>query len=227
MAGRPSARGGWEERTGGRDTPIATCEPTLDLIEDLGAIDATPFRGRGLTEQTRAWVGSLVERHLAWARAAGHFDEGAGAAARRILAPFVDGIDTGAVRLGNGDFQLRNFVERPDGRIALIDWDAARLSTFEAEHCVAYQWLLMWNNPAWQRAYLDGARRRLGLRAERFRAVLLIDVLKQAFFWRERDGLARMPLQYVAPLLSDDAFDARIWRGAAQPPSAQPRRRLW
>jgi len=50
----------------------------------------------------------------------------------------------------NGDFQFRNLVVLNDNRVGIIDWDTARFSHFEIEHCITYQTILLWANPSAQ-----------------------------------------------------------------------------
>jgi hypothetical protein len=132
--------------------------------------------------------------------------------ARRMLGPFFAGVDNGELQLSNRDFYFRNFVERVDGRVALLDWDYARLSTFETEHCIAHLWLLMWNNFSWQRMFLNAARERFSLDPDRWRSVLFIDALHQALFWRtSRPYLMPIELNYALNTLSDERFSKYIW----------------
>ncbi|WP_366494596.1 phosphotransferase [Thermogutta sp.] len=58
----------------------------------------------------------------------------------------------------NGDFQFRNLVVLNDDRVGIIDWDTARFSHFEIEHCITYQTILLWANLAAQTALIHRSR---------------------------------------------------------------------
>lgn len=205
----------WDERiphiAGGRAIPLETHDLVLQLIEDLRRIDGAILRASAIKNETQKSLQASFDKQLLWARREGHLDECHETKARQILKPFLDTVDIGRIHLSNGDFQFRNFTERTDGKVALLDWDSAKASTFETEHCVAYQWLLMWNNPRWQGRFLNGARVRFALRPERFRAVLLVDALNQAFFWRRCSDLLRIQVNYVSRVLSDAYFEKELW----------------
>jgi hypothetical protein len=112
--------------------------------------------------------------------------------------------------IGNGDFQFRNFIEKESGQVVLVDWEGARLSAFEPEYCIAYQWLLMWNNPEWQREFLRHAIEKFSLAAERFRSVLLLASLRQAtMIWYDIPELRQIQLDYFIQALEE--HDADVW----------------
>ena len=53
--------------------------------------------------------------------------------------------------VSNGDFNPRNVIRLPDGKLVLLDWNGSFV--YPLEHMLAYPWLLNWENPAWQKEY--------------------------------------------------------------------------
>jgi hypothetical protein len=210
----------WDERhpntSGGRAIPLDTTTLVLDLVADLASINPASHDATAhLCRRTADEVTGTVERKLVAVRDDGqvHVTPAQETLARELIQPLIDSVNTGRVTLSNGDFYFRNFIELPAGRVAVVDWDSTRLSTFEVEHCVAYQWMLMWNNPPWQRAFLDEAKSRFELDRDRFRAVLLLDTLTQVVFWKGQDPyLMQIELDYFLNSLSDSYF-SHVWGG--------------
>jgi hypothetical protein len=213
-----SYEGHWSERlpetAGGRSIPFQSAEWVVDLIEDLGRIPCDALDTSELTilgppqikHVTSVCLSKAAEADLITARQAGRI--------REIFDEFTARCENRPLMLSNGDFQFRNFIAVDAARTALIDWDAARLSPFEREHCVAYQWLLMWNNPRWQARFLSEAKARLALDETLFRGALLLNTLKQAMLvWsRPTDADLRLrQMDFCLNVLDDRDFE-HVWR---------------
>jgi aminoglycoside phosphotransferase (APT) family kinase protein len=129
-----------------------------------------------------------------------------------LLEPLLVKADCGKLYLSNDDFNFRNLIELPAGRVAVIDWDSSRVSSFEIEHCVTYLWMMMWNQTDWRKGLVSLARQRLPLDLERTRAVLLVNCLHQSMHvWRKRNDLHPIPLGTFRNVL-EDAYFEKHWR---------------
>lgn len=194
--------------SGGKTIPLDYVEPVVDLLADLRTIDARGFAASGLEMRSRSFLCPRLRRQLDESRARGLVSPRQERRLFELLEPFLDGVDSGTLRISNHDFNFRNFVELPGGRVAVVDWDAARISTYEIEHCVTYLWMLMWNHPEWAKAFLTRAAAILHLDRRVFRAALLINALNQAMrVWPERPELRDIMLATFANALDDAWFD--------------------
>lgn len=192
---------------GGRAISLDTVPTVLDMIEDLRTIDPAAFSSSHLRRRTREWLASRIRGQLDRASRSGWLTARQVSRTAELLCPFLDTVDQGRLGLSNNDFQFRNFVFLADGRVKLIDWDAATISTFETEHCIAYQWMLMWNNEEWQRVFLASACDRLHVRPDRLRAACLIMTLNHSVLtWKDIPTLRHPLLIAFQSLLEDESW---------------------
>ena len=131
--------------------------------------------------------------------------------ARSLLQHLIDNIDVAGHQLSNFDFQFKNLIEKSADKTVLLDWDNARLSTFDLEHCLSLMWLLMWNNQKWRHELIVNAKQRFTLDQHKFRgAVVLNAILLTAYAWRNVDNLRQEIFQQLENVL-DDQFFRSVW----------------
>lgn len=208
----------WDEldpqTAGGKAIPLDYVDVLLELLDDLRGIDAARFAQTGIERRDRSFLEPRIRTQLDRGRARALLSGRDERRVMEILQPFLAGVDSGPLRLSNHDFYFRNFVELPAGRVALVDWDVARISTFETEHCVTYLWMLMWNHAAWASDFLNRARARFGLDRRRVRAALVVNALNQSMYvWVDRPELQPIPAAALRLALDDASFDA-LWKPA-------------
>ncbi len=205
----------WDERNptiaGGRAIGKDTISKILAAIQELHKLPPAEFAEYCSLELTPAILESRLGKWLSRAEQEGWLTHKEIESATRQIDSSTSG-SADRVMLSNGDFQFRNFVEMPDGRLGIIDWDTARYSTFELEHCIAYQWLLMWNNPEWQKSFLAAAKSCLPLGIERFRSAMLLNALLRAATFRHLPEVKQLQLSYFRQILRDDWF-GMLWDG--------------
>lgn len=201
----------WDEHDpqicGGKAIEPAYVDVVLELLEDLRRIDTAPFVQSGLQRRTRSFLSGRIHNQLDRVRARDLVSEHQQRRLLELLEPFLERVDSGALRLSNHDFNFHNFIELPTGKVAVIDWDVARISTFELEHCATYLWMLMWGHRAWADAFIRRAVTRFDLHPGRVRAALLINTLNQAVqVWLEQPDLRQMALATLSNALDDAWF---------------------
>lgn len=114
--------------------------------------------------------------------------------------------------LTNGDFYPRNFIELPNGKITIVDWEGRQDYDFVdqeenlvqrvvdqrnafvnfVENHIAFFCIHMWGNPDFQRKFIHGVSRIFDFTAENLQAAILIKSLEQALIWP--DDLARIQM---------------------------------
>ena len=200
----------WDERKpetlGGKSIGLYTTDLIVELLSDLGRINATEV---DLEESGFATMQEQLQFYSETAVNIGSITRHQAEESRRLFEP-ISGIRGLPARVSSGDFQLRNFIEVGLGRTAVVDWDDAVKSPYELENCVAYQWLLMWNNPEWQRLFLKKCQRQLGISKSCFRAMLALNTLRQSLTWKDSDYLSRQQISYFVNLLKPAYFDS-LW----------------
>ncbi len=170
--------------------PIDRVEKVVDVLEDLATIDASPFLAANIQRRDRSFLQNQIAREVAQAKEKGLLSPAEIKRIWQLVEPLFACTDKGPWHLSNHDFYFRNFLEMPDGRVALLDWEVARISSFEIEHCVSYLWMLLWNCPEWRREFLYQTKQRLGIDREKFRAALIVNSLHQAMsVWRHQPAL--------------------------------------
>lgn len=112
--------------------------------------------------------------------------------------------------VSNEDFRFANFIEIDSQRTGLVDWDGARTSRHEVEHCIAYLWLQMWRNGTWQRRLVDRSRQILDLQEDLFRAALIKRTLCRAHTWHDNADLRKIQIQYFRDALNNQKWH-HIW----------------
>jgi hypothetical protein len=95
----------------------------------------------------------------------------------------------------NGDFYPRNFILLPKGKIAVADW-VGGIDPWEFVAMKAY--VMMWGNPAWQKAYIAEINRHFPVDIEEMQVGLLVKCSNRIWLWREQPeellGMARAQL---------------------------------
>jgi aminoglycoside phosphotransferase (APT) family kinase protein len=209
---------------GGRAIPLETVHQVIDLILDLRRIDATAFERTGIERRTKDWLEGRLHEQLNRALTSNQISTIQQQRCWDLLGGFLACVDSGELGLSNNDFQFRNFVELPNGRIKVIDWDVARLSTYETEHCIAYIWMHMWGNVEWRRAFLSAVRTRLSPCPACLRAAFIIVTLNHAIYaWGNIPALSTIHLNTFLKLLDDEEWGA-IWSqgsGIVEPTQSQ------
>lgn len=180
----------WDEADGGALLSPGLAATTPAILADLASIDTACVT----TDPVLSKIPGLVFDHdAALARSAGIARQltRAGlltredcAQAERLLAhqqhtPMI---------VNNGDFYPRNLVVQPSGRIVIIDWETYNPnSPFHTvdhpENVAAVFYAHMWGNPAWQAAYRDALRQRLGFSPASFAKGVVIGALELANMW--------------------------------------------
>ncbi|MCK4793684.1 MAG: hypothetical protein KAV87_58690, partial [Desulfobacteraceae bacterium] len=195
------------ELAGGRSITNDTIPSVLDMVSDLKSICADAFIETGIERRSRSWLENRLFSQLAIATKLNFVTSRQQTRLWDLLNPLIEEIDKGSLQVSNNDFQFRNFVRLDNGRIKLIDWDATRISTYEIEHCIAYQWMHMWNRPSWQHDFIVSATERLSLDKNRLRAALLICTLNHAVYWRRIVNLGAKLFDIFLNLLDDEYCD--------------------
>lgn len=110
--------------------------------------------------------------------------------------------------LNNGDFYPRNFIRRSDGKIVLIDWETWNdNSPFwivdHPENVAAVQFVHMWGNPAWQKAYWLELQKYLDFPLVSFNKGIVMKALElaQLFHRTNRTRLVRCQIDLLRDVL--------------------------
>ncbi len=185
----------WTEATGGSRLGLDLCVEAARVLAELATIDPSIVtgnerlrNGRRLVFDQAAYVSELP------ARLARFLDRGilgveqARRATELLARPFAS-----RMVLSNGDFYPRNFIRTSEGRIVLIDWETSLFGIpfhlvdyFESVAAVCF--VHMWNNPAWQKAYVVELRKLAPMQKSDFQKGILIKSLRSATLWFGEDG---------------------------------------
>ncbi|MCS7306728.1 MAG: aminoglycoside phosphotransferase family protein, partial [Thermoguttaceae bacterium] len=204
----------WSElvEPGGVCLPMDRVEKVVDLLEDLARIDPSLFLTTHLPRRDQRFLQKQISQETAQAEQQGLLSLAEIGRIWYLVEPILSCAETGPWRLSNHDFYFRNFLELPDGRVALLDWEVARVSSFEIEHCTSYLWMLLWNHPQWRQEFLKQVKQRLGIDRQKFRAALLVNALHQAMFvWKNQPALQTKMIQLLRNALDDQQM-AAIWQ---------------
>ncbi|CAN5537516.1 hypothetical protein BH10PSE6_BH10PSE6_26240 [soil metagenome] len=178
---------------GGRGLCHATVDLIVDLVRDLSEIPAGALVETGLRIATRKTLHALLERRLAPLARDGLLGDSQVDRGRALAMDWVTGsCGSGRLFVSNTDFRVLNLIEVSADRTGLVDWDEAQASGFEREHCIAYQWLFLWNRPDLQPALVRAARDRLDIDRDTFRVVLLTRAAAQVQIYASMPDLRRM-----------------------------------
>ncbi|MBK1672462.1 hypothetical protein CKO35_03955 [Ectothiorhodospira shaposhnikovii] len=108
------------------------------------------------------------------------------------------------------DFYWKNFVFRPDGSVAIIDWEAMEPCTDSNER-LAYLYCLMFNHPEWQNTLLGMARSRGIIQEENFRIQLRQKSQRFLDQWADHPTLAETQAG-IHRQASDHREFQRLWK---------------
>lgn len=112
----------------------------------------------------------------------------------------------------NGDFQFRNFVKQPDGKVVVIDWTENPFNTPNIEPIefpIMYQWTLMWANPTWQNLYVKKAMEAFNISEARIRYALLVKSINQALLWPDTD-LGKIQVEHCRRALNSEIISSHV-----------------
>lgn len=112
----------------------------------------------------------------------------------------------------NGDFQFRNFIKQPDGKIVVIDWTENSFNTPNIEPIefpIMYQWTLMWSNPEWQNLYVKKAMEAFNINKDRLNYALVVKSINQASLWTG-SPLAKIQVEHCIRGLNDKIISLNV-----------------
>lgn len=194
---------------GGRGLDISVAEKIVDLIADFSLIDVPSLSIFNLPtfdyaiwkKQNLPYIANiLIGRSII---DQSHIDK-----ALSIFS-FPNLFQHSKMILTNGDFYPRNLIELPDGKIAIIDWESRQDYEFEIttngtvqnlvdqrnvpinylENHLAFFFIHMWGNYAFQRHLIKSATKKFNLSSEDLQSAILIKSIEQALIWP--DDLSR------------------------------------
>lgn len=179
----------WDEihdsHAGGKSITLDYVDILIDMLRDLKTIDISLFADIIPTVDLCPWYANLIQKaqHLT---SLGLFPINELQRVCEILSRGLSEEQKRQYILTNGDFQFRNFLKQPDGKIALIDWTENSYNTPNIEPIefpIMYQWILMWFNPIWQNEYVKKAMEVFSLSEERLSFALVVKSINQADLW--------------------------------------------
>lgn len=180
---------------GGAGFPPDTVGMMLDAVDGLSNV-AVESLSEGLRTELASrspYADCRIQRNLKFAARHEALVDSRITDVQRILQPCIERRHARNPIISNGDFHLRNCIRLTEGTVALVDWDAARLSGLELEWCLAYQWFMMGDNAEWQSMFLNGAKSRFEVDPESFRSVLMAVALHQFYGWRRKEYTHLVP----------------------------------
>lgn len=89
----------------------------------------------------------------------------------------------------NGDFYPRNFIQLPNGKIVVVDWEIRTDQPYRnapinyLENHLAFLYVHMWGNNKFQRELLKVARNTFNLSDDNLQAAIILKSLEQAKLW--------------------------------------------
>jgi len=198
------------EAAGGRGIELGMMPGLLTAIEELRDLDVAQFADPPGPSLRRGSPLAIPKVALPELVDAGLIRERDRSRIMQLLTPFDECAAHEPLMLTNADLQFQNLVWLADGRLAIIDWDGAGISSFEVEHCMSYQWLLMWNNPEWQRAFMRAASARFDIRPHRLRAVMLRSAIILVLMLRPKRRSRSVHLEQIETVISDAGYAAIV-----------------
>lgn len=182
---------------GGRGLSPAFADKVLDLLDDLSLIDVSSITQLGLpTFNFVSWKNKnfpfmaevITKREILNTQQIQY--------AETLMAnPHL--FEDSKTIFTNGDFYPRNIIELPNDKIVIIDWEGrqdydndqrtAPISVLENQ--IAFFFIHMWGNYAFQKRLIKGAVEKFEITAENLQAAILIKSLEQTIIWP--DDLAR------------------------------------
>ncbi len=202
-----------EPHVGGARLGLEYVGLAIDMIQDLTRIRVDKLVPSGLAVMNGREITTFWNRHLHLAREDGWLGADDAARARTHAEWLAQDVSGQPLTISNMDFRFANFLEVDPDQTGIIDWDGARASAYEIEHCISYLWLQMWRNTEWQRGLIAGARQAVGIKEARLRAVLLKRTLGQAHTWRVNPTLQAQQIRLFRLALDNEGW-RRIWCGS-------------
>lgn len=202
-----------DELVGGKAIPITTVSQVLDIISEFKNLNIKDVKnihnlidnGQMLKYKVYIYLGIIMQDDLLTTE---ECDK-----AKNLIDIFVNNLKQDDLMLSNRDFQFRNFIALPEDRIGIIDWDTARISSFELEHCLVNQWLLMWNAAKWRQQFVKEAQKRFDLNIDKLRAAMLLRALALVSkTWRSDSSLRDIQVKHIKMTLDKNEFE-KTWNG--------------
>lgn len=179
----------WDEESvdngGGKSVTIDHVDTLIDMISDLKTIDIKLFENVIPTVDKCPWYTSILKK------AEGFMNRGLLTVDdfNKITNLLSSGLTEEQKKdyiVTNGDFQFRNFIKQPDGKVAVIDWTENAHNTPNIEPIefpIMYQWTLMWSNQTWQNEYARRTMKAFNISHERLASALVVKSINQASIW--------------------------------------------
>lgn len=193
-----------ENLAGGKALSLITINLFIQLVSDLKTISAD------LLPPTATLGINKAEEEVGLTKVLARFAHGQSWISSRESKAAVEFVKEGikpenlsTAFPSNGDFQFRNFIELDLSSTGLVDLDGFRFSNFEAEHCIAYQWALMWNNPKWQRNFIQEAKKTLNVNKELLQGIMIVKTLYLAKQWQHLPEASRKLITNFRRVLND------------------------
>lgn len=180
----------WSRTNGGATMDLVLVEKLPYLLKDLSNIDITHITQNALLAKDPKLAFDHQHTMLEFSKIAKRLHDAGhivGAEVTRIV-DLLDVKQKTKLIVNNGDFYPRNFIQRDDGRIILIDWETWDAhSPFHIidhpENVAAVQYVHMWGNSKWQRAYRQKIQQHFSFPEESFDKGIVIKALTLAHFF--------------------------------------------
>jgi aminoglycoside phosphotransferase (APT) family kinase protein len=127
---------------GGRALDIGSIIALLETLDDLSTVPSLDLIEAGLRVSKPKKAPSSCNGYLAPLLKEGLVSKSEAGCALNLVVSWAStrGFDSPAT-VSNGDFRFGNFLNVSEKRTAILDWDDARVSSFELERCVARLWV--------------------------------------------------------------------------------------
>lgn len=164
---------------GGKAIPPSMARDAAMMVFDLTQVPVLKFSKkvptRNYPEETKALQGNAAAAVSLGFVTQVEVD----ALCTALLAFFEKKVPT-LYTIQNGNFYPRNFLQLAES-IVLLDWDSAVIST--VEEVIAYEWILMWGNPEWQKTFLNELEYLMDVNQEWLAQMIKYRALHQLVFW--------------------------------------------
>lgn len=167
---------------GGKTMSSDLAIKSINLLEDFSQIDLTKLYDLNLRRfDFETWKSKSLPQRIEWLKTTKNLsDENIS-----VLGNIMDSYKNSKIpneMITNGDFYPRNFIQLPDGKIVVIDWESQdeRTSLINtAEFHVAFMYIHMWGNPQFQKALIKEGIKRLSLDTVNLQVAILSRALDQ------------------------------------------------
>ena len=205
----------WEEtdptHAGGRSITADYADILIDMLKDLRTIDIDLFTNTIPTVDKCPWYIELPQRAQSLVNR-GILLSSDLQKVTNLLSRDLSEEQKRNYIVTNGDFQFRNFIKQPDGKVVVIDWTENTYNTPNIEPIefpIMYQWTLMWFNPTWQDLYIKKAMETFNLSPERLNYALVVKSINQAHLW-PGSPLANIQIEHCIRGLNGQIINSNI-----------------